>query len=490
MSVSILKNIYFAADFALYNLQAPHLTIILVFVFVATWSATITLYISQNLGFDINPFSILEANAAKHKTSHTSHNLITPITPNTSSNPSRLLSVGCINYNPATRTITVSCSNPTRLTDIDNTLHNNAILVKQSPDGVWFLRANLVITKGVIFHIDAADTKWLKISSEQAGSSPSTSAASAIPYHIDVHGSLGIDSVKITSWDPRANNYAITNGSREAVPAGTKGATFNGYIIHLGAARPFIKVEHDATGTTNITNSEIAYLGYESGSTSNVGSGGLNFYGGNGSIISGNSIHDLYFGLYSSGVADMVIQYNTVNNNANYGLDPHTGTHDMVIRYNIVHDNGAQGIICSLNCYNVLIENNQLYHNSKAGIMFSRNMSSSEARNNIISNEVDGILLSQSNNNKIYNNTISNSQYGIDLIFGSSGNTFYSNIIKNSSKYGIYSQAATPDNIKNIFYNNQLINSQSALTQIQNHKPGSNTIKNHNSAHNHRHHTL
>jgi mannuronan 5-epimerase len=110
-----------------------------------------------------------------------------------------------------------------------------------------------------------------------------------------------------------------------------------------------------------------------------VGSGGLNYYGGNGSIISGNSIHDLYFGLYSSGVSGMVIQYNTVYNNANYGLDPHTGTHDMVIRYNVVHDNGAQGIICSLNCYNVLIENNRLYHNEKAGIMFSRNMSCSRS---------------------------------------------------------------------------------------------------------------
>ena len=84
-----------------------------------------------------------------------------------------------------------------------------------------------------------------------------------------MHGSLKIDSVKITSWDPTTNNYAISNGSREAVPPGTKGATPNGYIIHYGAPRGFIKVEHDATGTTDITNSEIAYLGYESGRSPN-----------------------------------------------------------------------------------------------------------------------------------------------------------------------------------------------------------------------------
>ena len=183
----------------------------------------------------------------------------------------------------------------------------------------------------------------------------SDQAITSLPYNIDVHGSLKIDSVKITSWDPTTNNYAISNGQREAVPPGTKGATLNGYIIHYGAPRGFIKIEHDATGTTDITNSEIAYLGYESG-ISDIGSGGLNYYGANGSVIRGNYIHDLYFGFYSSGVGYMTIENNQVYHNANYGLDPHTGTHDMIIRNNIVHDNGAQGIICQLNCYNVLIE--------------------------------------------------------------------------------------------------------------------------------------
>jgi mannuronan 5-epimerase len=381
-----------------------------------------------------------------------------------STSPAQSQPVSCIVYDIVTRVITVSCTSAS-LTDIYNQLHNTDILSKQpattaSEGTAWLLKASLVISKGSTFYVNTTDTKWLKISSEHASPTSSINAASSpLPYHIDVHGSLSIDNVKITSWDPTTNNYAITNGSREAVAPGTKGATANGYIIHFGAPRPFIKVEHDTTGTTNITNSEIAYLGYESG-ISNIGSAGLNYYGGNGSSISGNRIHDLYFGFYSSGVSNLVLQGNDVYNNADYGLDPHTGTHDTVIRYNVVHDNGAHGIICSLNCYNVLIENNRLYHNGNAGIMFSRNMSNSIARNNIISNEVNGILISQSSNNKIYNNTISNSQTGISLTFGSSGNTFYSNVIKNSSRYGIYSQVASNNNNNsNIFYNNHLINS-------------------------------
>ena len=48
-------------------------------------------------------------------------------------------------------------------------------------------------------------------------------------YWIDVHGSLKIDSVKVTSWDPTTNYYAITNGSR----------TGSGVFI-FGAPRPSI----------------------------------------------------------------------------------------------------------------------------------------------------------------------------------------------------------------------------------------------------------
>ena len=413
---------------------------ILAFVFV-TSALVLTTPISRYIAFNVRPSPIQDANGTKYKTSpHTQFSIGNTIT-SSSSTSSRQSSTaphnGCINYNPSKRTITVSCSSA-RLTDIDNKLHDASILARQSPTGVWFLNANLVIAKGATFHIDSTDTKWLKIGSKVTRVYGSAKMAPA--YVIDVHGSLKIDSVKITSWDPTTNNYAITNGSREAVPPGTKGATPNGYIIHYGAPRGFIKIEHDATGTTDITNSEIAYLGYESGSTSDIGSGGLNYYGANGSVIRGNNIHDLYFGFYSSGVGHMIIENNQVYHNANYGLDPHTGTHDMIIQHNIVHDNGAQGIICSLNCYNVLIENNQIYNNGGSGIMLSRNMSNSIVRNNIIYNEVNGILVSQSHYNKIYNNTISDSQYGIDVVFGSSGNTFYSNVIKNSS-HGIDSRS-------------------------------------------------
>ena len=109
------------------------------------------------------------AKAIKVKTSHipTSSTEGNTIQSSSSSQPnSNSPPAGCINYNPSTRTITVSCSSA-RLIDIDNTLHDSSILSKQSPaDGIWFLNANLVIAKGATFHIDSTDTKWLKINSK------------------------------------------------------------------------------------------------------------------------------------------------------------------------------------------------------------------------------------------------------------------------------------------------------------------------------------
>jgi hypothetical protein len=184
---------------------------------------TLTVVISQYIVFNMLPFFTNEAKAVKAKTPLSSSvqapsskdgNTNSPSSPSTQS--SNASPSSCINYDLSTRTITVSCSSA-RLTDIDNKLHDSSILAKQSPNGVWYLNANLVIAEGATFHIDSTDTKWLKISSKVTRSAGITKLAPA--YWIDVHGSLKVDSVKITSWDPTTNYYARTNATNEATTA-------------------------------------------------------------------------------------------------------------------------------------------------------------------------------------------------------------------------------------------------------------------------------
>jgi len=334
----------------------------------------------------------------------------------------------CIKYDSSEEIISISCKGA-NLTGVYNQLKDPNLLRKDvDSDGVWLLNAGIVIEKDAALFINSTDTSWLKIVAPSVDNNAATSNGEgnnenlvAEANGIEVLGSLKIDSVKMTSWDPSSNNYAINEGKRNL--RGTE------YEVELGSPRPFISIEGEATGTTDITNSEIAYLGYEGG----VGGGpvvGLTYFGGDGSIILNNNIHHLYFAFYSNGVGHITIENNHIHNSGHYALDPHTGTHDMIIRNNTVEDNGSIGIICSLDCYNIMIENNTVSNNTKMGIMFSRNMYDSVARNNIVSNEEQGIVVSESHNNEVYNNTVISSEQGINLDSQSFDNTIYNNLIR------------------------------------------------------------
>jgi mannuronan 5-epimerase len=188
--------------------------------------------------------------------------------------------------------------------------------------GVWLLNAGIVIEQDASLYINSTDTSWLKIvaprttkttitGEDENGEENHISKANGI----EVLGSLEIDSIKMTSWDVSTNSYALNEGKRNLV--GTK------YEVNLGSPRPFISVEGEATGTTDIANSEIAYLGYEGG----VGGGpvvGLTYFGGDGSILKNNNIHHLYFAFYSNGVGNTTIENNHIHNSGHYALDPHT----------------------------------------------------------------------------------------------------------------------------------------------------------------------
>src|ERR1051326_4831562 len=362
---------------------------------------------------------------------------------------------GCISYDSVERLITVSCKSAT-LTDIYNQLNDPAVLNKeQQRNGVWLLNANITINKGATLTIDPTDTTWLKIIADEK----------SLAYGIHVLGSLKIDSVQLTSWNPKTNYYAMSNGSRESSGPATALCGSNcpiavkDKLTHHGAPRPYIRIESGATGTTNITNSYIGYIGYEAGWGKMTP--GLQYNAGHGSVIRNNDFDHLYFGFYSVNVGNMVIENNKIHNSGHYGIAPPTGTHDMIIRNNIVYDNNGTAIICSLDCYNIRFENNIVYNNHGGGIVFSRNTTHSVARNNYVHDQTIPIQIAASYNNAVYNNIISNTNTtGISIIGDSSGNKIFDNNIMNAeSAFGIKNTASN-----NMIYANKLINVKSLGT--------------------------
>ena len=349
----------------------------------------------------------------------------------------------CITYDSTEDVIRISCKH-TSLTDIDNQLQNPDLLHKETTNGVWLLNAGIIIEQGASLYINSTDTSWLKIAAD--GDSGDTAHA------ILVLGSLKIDSVKISSWDPTAYDYVRFKfdilPSREYEKSGID-----------AIPRPYILVEEEATGTTDITNSELAYLGYTCGG----GCSGLTYYGGQGSIIKGNEIHHNRFGLYSKAVGGLMLEDNHVHHNFMYGFDPHTETHDMVIRNNTVHDHGAMGIICSVDCYNITIDGNKVYRSAGSGIMFSRNMYDSVARNNNVHDEDKCIFVSQSINNKVYGNNVSNCETGLDIFHNSDNNEVYNNIITNSTM-GI---GIEESGVENEIHSNTIISASEKAVNIE-----------------------
>ena len=389
----------------------------------------------------------------------------------------------CVQYESKQKLIHIHCMS-IHLSDIDEQLNNASILHSEPNDGttnedttkgkVWILNAGIVIEKEGGLIIDSSDTTWLKLVPtptiqpakqlvplvEENGTdtydeaqvegvvasklvstqnktintntvNASTNDQKAIlvsknngnnPNGIHVRGSLTIDSVKITSWDPEKNDViGFAYGKRP-------GEEHTKSDYDTAEPRAFIRVSKEATGTTNITNSELGYLGYSCSRCS-----GLSYYGGEGSVIQGNDIHHLLKGYYSKSMGSMLIADNKFHDNYLYGIDPHTGSHDMSILRNTVYNNNASGIICSKHCYNLLIEGNRVYNNTGVGrgIAFSINTTNSVARDNHVSDQLRCISFNRNSNfNEIYNNTVSQCINGFYLA-NTTNNNIHDNIVQN-----------------------------------------------------------
>ena len=417
----------------------------------------------------------------------------------------------CITFDSKTRLISISCKSA-RLSDIDEQLNNPSILRRESFDSNsdefgsttskgWLLNAGITVARNATLIIDSIDTGWLKIvpvatvqlsselkttkeqeqnvqislksnlttgpldsnqtdrifesinnkntsSNEVRNTIVTSKNNNNNPNGIHVLGSLIIDSVKITSWDPEKNDVVKFSQGKRPGEEDTKSE------YDTVEPRPFIRVSDKASGTTNITNSELAYLGYSCSKCS-----GLSYYGGIGSIIKGNDIHHLLKGFYSKKMGYMIIENNSIHDNYLYGIDPHTGTHDMVIRNNKVHHNNATAIVCAKDCYNILIDGNEVYNNidGHRGIAYSINSDHSIIRNNYVHDEDICIGTNRlSDYNKIYNNTLSNCRTGVDLT-----DTSY-NIVSDNKIIGAQN-AIILHNITNKIINNKIYNSTNGI---------------------------
>jgi poly(beta-D-mannuronate) C5 epimerase len=324
----------------------------------------------------------------------------------------------CANYDSDSSLITVFCN--TNLSEINSAIHDKTVLKKDS-NGVWILNATIQVNPMAKLTINQKDTSWLKIISKNESE----------PNFIKILGGANIDGVKITSWSPISKTPIIqnTNGS---IP------------------RPFILFDN-ATGNVNISNSEIAFLGYNAYPLN----GFVFRIGGNASsTITNNINHDMWDGFYSDSAKSITIKNNQFYNNLRHGLNVDAGSHDINIIGNAAYNNNNTGMLCSDRCHNILFDNNTVHDNGNTGFMFSSGTYNSTAKKNYAYNEKTGISIISSLNDKVYDNLFKSSDRGIFIGENSTGSHIYNNTLMND-RIGI--QFGTlPEN--NVLKNNSLYN--------------------------------
>lgn len=311
-------------------------------------------------------------------------------------------------------------------------------LVEDRGDGVWLLKASILVSKDTTLYFTGEVVKWLQL----------YSADDYFTWLVSFHGSLHIENTQISSWDPSKETYDIE---------------------HADTGRSFILAKN--SGRMDIIDSDISYLGYTEFADHDRGypfggSYGISWKLEDGTleekIITGNvinsDVHHNMFGLYTFGSTAQLMTGNTVYENVKYGFDPHDDSSYLIIENNVVSGNGSHGIITSKRCFKNIIANNVSRDNVLHGVMLDQGSDQNLVFGNDLSGNQDGVVALDSHKNYIYNNRLrGNRNAGVRFNIVSSSNIVFSNDIRNNVK-GVYVYDGSVDNhfLHNVIAQNEI----------------------------------
>lgn len=308
----------------------------------------------------------------------------------------------CLKYDNITKTIIV-CDDNVEIPTIFS-FFNNSNILESIGNKEWLLRSNILVLENGTLIIDGSKSKVIKIDSNYS---------SNIPYSITSRGNLIIDNTRITSWNSTSDSQPVVS-SPETV-------------------RPFILTFWDSSGKTNITNSYLENLGYKG----YIGTEGITYFSGKGSLISNNTISGNYLGLHlMNNVSDIAIENNDISKSNFEGIKLDTKTNNIKVFDNTIHENNLHAIACLRGCNSVDIKNNVLENNIGIGILVDKQAKKVIIENNKIKSNTMGIMIAESEDNSINNNIIDKNGNGI-FLKKTASNLITKNKITGSNNYGI-----------------------------------------------------
>lgn len=159
----------------------------------------------------------------------------------------------------------------------------------------------------------------------------------------------------------------------------------------------------------NITNSHFTNLGWDW----NASYGVSWVVGASGKAVHSQFDHN-FIGAYTSSASNILFQQSTFNDNALYGLDPHTYSKNLVIEDVVAEGNRAHGIIFSDHVTDSVIRRATSRGNGENGIMMDESSINNVIENSIVTdNSGDGLVTTDSPHNQFTGNTVERNRVGI-----------------------------------------------------------------------------
>lgn len=346
-------------------------------------------------------------------------------------------------------TIWVSGADTTvTIPDIAAQLGAQADLLQAQAEGIWLLKANLVVETAVTLTISGqTGVGELRLRSDNSG----------FVYLRTNDGTLHVENTAVTSWDEAAAGPDLVVEDGRA------------YLLARGAA------------IMNFHNSNIGYLGWSDGESYGVSWRDVNDEAAPDVLrsrvtgdVTGTTFHHNYYGIYTHQASHMIFRENVFHSNIRYGFDPHDYTHDVIVEDNVAFGNGSHGFIISRGCFNFTFRRNVAYNNHDPGDNLAHgfmldpgsptsSVPQAPSHNSLLEdneafgNEGYGLRVRGSHENLIRNNNFHENLQGIVLDSSSFTNTVQSNTIYNNLVNGIYLRGSADNNqvLGNVVGNNQ-----------------------------------
>jgi parallel beta-helix repeat protein len=329
-------------------------------------------------------------------------------------------------------------------------------LLEETSPGVWLLRANLLIGRGVALALRRAEVTELRLRSEPGPAvaslmsdedRPAEAAGEGYDYSRFVYlrtdnGAISIDGVRVVAWNPAA-------GAADEEP-------------HDG--RAYILAKYDAR--LDISDAELGYLGFADGESYGVAWRDINDAGSaeirrrvTGRVVN-SRFHHNYYGVYTYQASAMVFRGNQFDHNVSYGFDPHDYSANFVVEDNVAFANGNHGFIISRGCTGFVFRRNRSYENNNPdptrlahGFMLDAGSPTSadpqaSSSNNLLEdnvaygNEGYGLRILGSDTNTARANRFEGNLQGVAVEMGSDGNTLEGNTISASQSHGVVLRGA------------------------------------------------